>query len=107
MSEDRWEEVGGSRLISWNEPTVVEGTFIGVERVTSRYSKDPDGKQDRYTVQLAGGEPVDFYAPAILARKMKDPRVVPGVRIRVEWDGTTEKTESGQPAKRFRVQVAV
>lgn len=100
-SQESWEEVGGGTLVKWDEPKTVEGIFQGAARVTGQF-----GEQLKASILTDDQERVEFYATAILERLLTDPRIQPGVRIRVVYDGTSVKTAGGRMAKSFTVQVA-
>lgn len=100
-SQDQWEDVGGGTLVKWDEAKTVEGIYQGSVEVEGQF-----GKQKKHTLLADDGQPLEFYAPAILQRKLEDPRVKVGGRIRIVFENTTTKTKSGRQAKDFIVQVA-
>ena len=98
--DENWEEVGGSQLVKWDAAKVIEGVFQVQGEVTGQF-----GKQMKASVMLDDGSVVEFYEPAVLERIMTDPRIQKGVRVRVEYTGTSEKTSTGRMAKSFKVGI--
>lgn len=98
--QENWEEIGGGNLVKWDTAKSIEGTFQGFTEVNGEY-----GKQKRFSL-LDGKELLDFYAPAILQRKLLDPRVTVGSKVSIEYTGGTVATKTGRSAKEFVVKVA-
>lgn len=99
--QENWEDVQGGLLVKWDAPKTIEGVLRGGKEVSGQF-----GKQMRYTLLQADNTLLDFYAPAILARQLLDPRITVGVRIQIEYTGGSVTTKSGRIAKEFVVRVA-
>jgi hypothetical protein len=99
--QENWTEIGGGNLVKWDSAKSIEGTYRGWTEVNGEY-----GKQKRFSVLTDDNELLDFYAPAILQRKLLDPRVTDGARVRIEYTGGTVATKTGRSAKEFVVNVA-
>ena len=99
-----WESVGGGTLLTWDAPKTVEGVYEGGATVTGKY-----GVQIKHAMTLHGAEGpqrVEFYAPAMLARLLANPKVQPGKRLRVEFTGAEILTKGGRKTKEFLVDIA-
>lgn len=98
--DDEWsEEVGGGRLIKWDAPIVVIGTYESREMAEGRYGLKP-----RVTLVTPEGETVAFFPPSMLDSRLQ--QVSFGQKVRIEYDGSTTLSKSGQPVKNFSVRVA-
>ena len=100
LDDDLWDDIGGSQLVRWDEPKTLEGRYQGYTEVDGQF-----GSQRRHRVLLDNGEPVEFYAPSMLERKLEDPRVTEGCHIRITYTGKTVRTKTGRTAKEFTVQI--
>ncbi len=98
-----WEEIGQGDLTTWDSPKVIVGVYRGFTE-TSGFGGN--GVQKRHTVEGDDGQVYKFFAPSILESRLSDPRVQPGVRIRIEYTGRQVRTKSGRLAKEFLVAVA-
>lgn len=98
---ESWQDVGGGTLVKWDEARTIEGRYQGSVEVTGKY-----GKQAKHTLLTEDDKVLEFYAPAILQRKLEDPRITKGTLIRIIYDGTSEATGTGRMAKSFVVQIA-
>lgn len=99
--QENWEEIGGGNLVKWDEAKTIEGAFKGSKKVDGQY-----GEQLRFTILTDDAELLDFYAPAILQRKLLDPRVTLDAKVSIEYTGGTVTTKGGRSAKEFVVKVA-
>jgi len=102
QAQESWEEVSGGSLVTWNEPRVLEGVYQGfpAAKVAGQF-----GEQYKHSI-VTDEARVEFYSPAILERLLADPRIKAGSRIRIVYEGKSEKTSTGRMAKAFTVQVA-
>ena len=98
---DEWgDEIGSGTFISWTEPKVVIGTFVKAEEdVPGKY-----GPSYQITLVLDSGETVLNKPPSALESRMR--QIPLGSRVRIEYDGTTTPSKSGQPVKNFSVRVS-
>ena len=98
--QESWEDVGDGSLVKFDRPV----TLVGVLKALIPATKDSKYGSPQVQMVLDDGTSVAAYAPKILARKLGD--IPPGTRIRIVYDGTTVRTQTGQMAKQFTVQVA-
>ena len=100
QTEEWGEEITGGALITWKEPKVLIGTLIDLVLV-------PDGKYGpkyRATLVQDDGETVATFPPAMLLTRLQ--QVPLKTRVRIEYDGTSVKSKSGQDVKNFSVRAS-
>lgn len=97
---DEWgDEIGGGTLVKWNEPKVIIGIYETREMVQGQYGLKP-----RATIVTSDGETLAFFPPAMLDSRLQ--QVSFGQKVRIEYDGTSSPSKSGQPVKNFSVRVS-
>lgn len=96
---DEWgDEIGGGTLVKWDKPKVVIGIYEAREMVQGQYGLKP-----RCTVIAPDGETLAFFPPAMLDSRLQ--QVPFGQKVRIEYDGTSSPSKSGQPVKNFSVRL--
>lgn len=104
-TESWGEELGSGTFITWNEPKVVIGTLTATKVTTSGKYATPTNPGFQITLVLDDGEEVRANCPAALRTRMEQVNI--GTRVRIEYDGTTSKSQAGRDVKNFSVRESV
>ncbi|MDR7399673.1 MAG: hypothetical protein QN144_10250 [Armatimonadota bacterium] len=98
---DEWKEVSGGSYVAWDSPKEVVGRLIELQEVDN--SRFGDRRAMRVRVEKEGGEVVWFFAPAMLASRLRE--IPLGSMVRVVYTGKYTTSSNNRPVKEFRVYV--